>query len=73
MKILADKTKQKEEMEAELKAYQDQDPEVIESIKQQTQLAHEAANRWTGKNQWYSFQSPDLSSILDCIKYEQGL
>lgn len=56
MKLLAEKTKQKEEMTTELQAYNDQDPEVIESIKHETHTAHEAANRWTGElvlDNWY--------------------
>ena len=35
-------------MMSELQAFKDQDPEVIEAIKKETDTAHEAANRWTG-------------------------
>ena len=48
LKQLAEKTRQKEQMMSELQAFKDQDPEVIEAIRQETNTAHEAANRWTG-------------------------
>ena len=37
-------------MMSELQAFKDQDPEVIEAIKDETNTAHEAANRWTGQS-----------------------
>lgn len=35
-------------LESELEKYRECDPEVIEAVKQETKVAKEAANRWTG-------------------------
>lgn len=48
MESLARKTTEKDKMALELQDYKENDPEVIESIKEETVTAHEAANRWTG-------------------------
>ena len=49
MELLAKKTAEKEKMAIELQAYRENDPEVIEGMKQEILTAHEAANRWTGR------------------------
>jgi len=37
-------------MKEELQAFKENDPEVIESVRKDTAVAHEAANRWTGNS-----------------------
>jgi hypothetical protein len=39
---------EKTQMEAELERYRECDPDVIEELKQETKIAKEAGNRWTG-------------------------
>ncbi|XP_013794197.1 meiotic nuclear division protein 1 homolog isoform X1 [Limulus polyphemus] len=39
--------KEKEELKEEIQKYKDSDPDVLESIKKQTEIAKEATNRWT--------------------------
>ena len=39
----------REELLGELEKYKACDPEVMEQMKQQTHMAREAANRWTGE------------------------
>ena len=53
--ILAELSRKKAEHErlsADLQRYHDCDPEVMEQMKQETLVAKEAANRWTGKSSW---------------------
>ncbi|KAH3889991.1 meiotic nuclear division protein 1 homolog [Dreissena polymorpha] len=44
---LSDAQSEKSRLEKELERYRECDPEVIAEVKQQTQVAKEAANRWT--------------------------
>lgn len=49
-KLLEDLTKlraQRDEMLSQLQRFRDCDPEVLESVKEQTAVAKEAVNRWT--------------------------
>ncbi|XP_076337784.1 meiotic nuclear division protein 1 homolog isoform X1 [Tachypleus tridentatus] len=39
--------KEKEELKGEIQKYKDSDPEVLEGLKKQTEMAKEATNRWT--------------------------
>jgi len=48
-------TAKKEEMLKELKAFRENDPEVLEKIKKDSQVAHDAANRWTGETFSHDF------------------
>lgn len=52
---------QKSQLEAELERYRECDPEVIEEVRQETVVAKEAANRWTGLHL-------SCSSILSTFK-----
>lgn len=43
----------KQQLGKELEKYQESDPEILEKLKQEADMAHEAANRWTG---WLNIQ-----------------
>ncbi|XP_067932103.1 meiotic nuclear division protein 1 homolog [Watersipora subatra] len=44
---LAKKTAERDSLVSEMKAYRENDPEVLEATKRETKTAHESANRWT--------------------------
>ena len=46
---LARKEKEKQALSTELERYKVCDPQVLKEISQQTKVAVDAANRWTGK------------------------
>ena len=48
LRDLAGRKQRKEKLLVELEKYKACDPEVMELMKQQTLMAKEAANRWTG-------------------------
>ena len=50
MEELTKRQAEKDQICKELEKYRECDPEVIQSIKDQTLEAREAANRWTGKS-----------------------
>ena len=45
---LAQQEQENSKLKAELEKYRECDPQVLEEVKQQTMVAREAANRWTG-------------------------
>lgn len=63
MKLLEAKKEEKQTYTNEVECYRECDPEVIEQIKQQTNTAKDAINRWTGENYF-------LSRILYVRNYE---
>ena len=46
---LSEKHGERAELQKELERYRECDPEVIDAMKEETKVAKEAANRWTGK------------------------
>ena len=50
---LAKKEAELHVLKTELEKYRECDPEVMEKMKEETQTAKEAANRWTGKFEFY--------------------
>lgn len=46
---LRKREEEKKQLLAELERYKECDPEVLEEMKQETKVAKEAANRWTGE------------------------
>lgn len=48
MKKLTKKTTERDDLLKELQTYKENDPEVLENMKKEAKVAHEAANRWTG-------------------------
>lgn len=63
LEALTCRANEKEKMVLELQAYKENDPEVLEAIKQETSVAHEAANRWTGMG-YVVYLVLDTSQIL---------
>lgn len=59
---------EKSRLETELERYRECDPEVIAEVKQQTQVAKEAANRWTGMAviRWVYFQILHVLCYKEC-------
>lgn len=47
LQTLAEKEKQCREMEQDLQKYKECDPEVLEGLKKETNIAKEAVTRWT--------------------------
>ena len=45
---LSEKQGERAELQKELERYRECDPEVIDAMKEETKVAKEAANRWTG-------------------------
>ena len=50
---------------ASLEKYRECDPEVMQQMKEETEMAREAANRWTGEaaNRWTSEACPAYLSL----------
>ena len=46
---MSEKQGERAELQKELERYRECDPEVIDAMKEETKVAKEAANRWTGK------------------------
>lgn len=48
MSMLEKKTKEKNELLQELEVFKENDPELMEKMQNETRVALDAANRWTG-------------------------
>ena len=52
LKMLAEKREQKKRLEAELEKYKACDPERMKELQTEATVAKEAANRWTGRENY---------------------
>uniref|UniRef100_A0A453KJU9 Meiotic nuclear division protein 1 homolog n=2 Tax=Aegilops tauschii subsp. strangulata TaxID=200361 RepID=A0A453KJU9_AEGTS len=64
-------------LKEELAAYADSDPSALEAMKDATEVAHSAANRWTDNiftlQQWCSTTFPQAKEQLEHMYKESGL
>ncbi|ONM20423.1 Meiotic nuclear division protein 1-like protein [Zea mays] len=64
-------------LKEELAAYADSDPAAVEAMKDATDIAHSAANRWTDNiftlQQWCSTTFPEAKEQLEHMYREVGI